>query len=210
MLRYACRRRNARRHSASAPCFAVTSKDKMATCKFGADDQSLKGKARNAFVKKCMSNKDEPRGQPMAAPGRRAPPPPPPCSIDFPAASPPPRVKNPPVSVPTTRVADFCDKGKRSMRMIAYLLAIICIIAAVMYFVMPAGSLPTFMPGYEAGSVHMHKARNHRRRRRGHPVPDRLADWPPALLSSSAPPAREPPHVAPRTLRCTRSSNARR
>jgi len=40
--------------------------------------------------------------------------------------------------------------------MIAYLLAIICIIAAVMYFVMPAGSLPTFMPGYEAGSVHVH------------------------------------------------------
>jgi len=60
----------------SAPCFAVTSKDKMATCKFGADDQGLKGKARDAFVKKCMSNKDEPRGQPMAAPG--APPPPPP------------------------------------------------------------------------------------------------------------------------------------
>jgi hypothetical protein len=24
------------------------------------------------------------------------------------------------------------------------------------YFVMPAGSLPTFMPGYEAGSAHMH------------------------------------------------------
>ena len=42
------------------------------------------------------------------------------------------------------------------MRIIAYLLAIICIIAAVMYFVMPAGSLPTFMPGYEAGSAHMH------------------------------------------------------
>ena len=42
------------------------------------------------------------------------------------------------------------------MRMLAYLLAIICIIAAVMYFVMPAGSLPTFMPGYEAGSAHIH------------------------------------------------------
>ena len=42
------------------------------------------------------------------------------------------------------------------MKMIAYLLAIICIIAAVMYFVMQAGQLPTFMPGYEAGSVHMH------------------------------------------------------
>ena len=40
--------------------------------------------------------------------------------------------------------------------MLGYVLAIICIIAAVMYFVMPAGSLPTFMPGYEAGSAHMH------------------------------------------------------
>jgi hypothetical protein len=42
------------------------------------------------------------------------------------------------------------------MRMLAYILAIICIIAAVIYFVMPAGSLPTFMPGYEAGSTHIH------------------------------------------------------
>lgn len=42
------------------------------------------------------------------------------------------------------------------MRMLAYLLAIICIVAAVMYFVMPAGSLPTFMPGSEVGSVHVH------------------------------------------------------
>ena len=42
------------------------------------------------------------------------------------------------------------------MRMLAYLLAIICIIAAVMYFVMPAGSLATLMPGYEAGSAHIH------------------------------------------------------
>jgi hypothetical protein len=42
------------------------------------------------------------------------------------------------------------------MRMLAYLLAIICIIAAVMYFVIPAGSLPSFMPGYEASSTHVH------------------------------------------------------
>jgi hypothetical protein len=42
------------------------------------------------------------------------------------------------------------------MRLIAYLLAIICVIAAVMYFVMPAGQLPTFMPGFEAGSAHIH------------------------------------------------------
>jgi hypothetical protein len=42
------------------------------------------------------------------------------------------------------------------MRVIAYILAIICVIAAVVYFVMPAGQLPTFMPGYEAGSAHIH------------------------------------------------------
>lgn len=42
------------------------------------------------------------------------------------------------------------------MRMLAYLLAIICLIAAVMYFAMPAGSLPTLMPGYIAGSDHIH------------------------------------------------------
>jgi hypothetical protein len=42
------------------------------------------------------------------------------------------------------------------MKILAYLLAVICIIAAVTYFFMPAGSLPAFMPGYEAGSAHMH------------------------------------------------------
>ncbi len=43
------------------------------------------------------------------------------------------------------------------MRMIAYVLAIICLIAAVVYFAIPAGSLPSFMPGYEAGSQQIHK-----------------------------------------------------
>jgi len=42
------------------------------------------------------------------------------------------------------------------MRAVSYVFAIIFIIAAVMYFAMPAGQLPTFMPGYEAGSAHMH------------------------------------------------------
>ncbi|HML07118.1 MAG TPA: PsiF family protein [Xanthobacteraceae bacterium] len=51
-----------------APCFAVTAKDKMETCKFGADDQKLQGKARKAFLNKCMSDKDEPRGS--AAPAQ--------------------------------------------------------------------------------------------------------------------------------------------
>jgi psiF repeat len=44
------------------PCFAVDAKQKMATCKFGADDQKLQGAARNAFLKKCMANRDDPRG----------------------------------------------------------------------------------------------------------------------------------------------------
>ncbi len=52
----------------SVPSYALTSKDKIATCKFGADDQKLTGAARSKFVKKCMSNKDEPRGAPMAPP----------------------------------------------------------------------------------------------------------------------------------------------
>jgi hypothetical protein len=43
------------------------------------------------------------------------------------------------------------------MKMIAYLLAIICVIAAVMYFTMTAGQLPSFMPGHLAGSDHIHK-----------------------------------------------------
>ena len=43
------------------------------------------------------------------------------------------------------------------MRMLAYILAIICVVAAVMYFTMPAGQLPTFMLGYLAGSDHIHK-----------------------------------------------------
>jgi uncharacterized membrane protein len=42
------------------------------------------------------------------------------------------------------------------MRLVAYVLAILCVIAAVVYFVTQAGSLPTFMPGYEAGSAHVH------------------------------------------------------
>jgi len=44
------------------------------------------------------------------------------------------------------------------MRMLAYLLAIVCVIVAVVYFVMPAGQLPAFMPGYIAGSAHIHHA----------------------------------------------------
>ena len=41
---------------------ALSAKDKMATCKFGADDQKLQGAARESFLKKCMANKNDPRG----------------------------------------------------------------------------------------------------------------------------------------------------
>jgi len=57
----------------SSPSLAVTAKEKMATCKFGADDQKLTGKARNAFMAKCMANKNDPRGTVPA--GAAAPPP---------------------------------------------------------------------------------------------------------------------------------------
>ena len=42
------------------------------------------------------------------------------------------------------------------MKVIAYLLGIILIAVAVVYFVMPADSLPSFFPGHEAGSGHHH------------------------------------------------------
>ena len=43
------------------------------------------------------------------------------------------------------------------MKTTAYVLSIICVIVAIMYFVLPGGSLPTFLPGYVAGSTHIHK-----------------------------------------------------
>ena len=44
------------------PCFAVDAKQKMATCTFGADQQRLQSEARDAFLKKCMEGRDDPRG----------------------------------------------------------------------------------------------------------------------------------------------------
>jgi hypothetical protein len=43
--------------------FAVDAKQKMATCQFGADQQLLQGEARDAFLKKCMEDRDDPRGR---------------------------------------------------------------------------------------------------------------------------------------------------
>ena len=43
-----------------APALAVTAKEKMETCKFGADDQKLTGAARKKFLSRCMANTDAP------------------------------------------------------------------------------------------------------------------------------------------------------
>jgi hypothetical protein len=66
----------------SAPSFAVTAKQKMATCKFGADDQQLQGKPRALFIKNCMANRNDPRGN--AGPGV-------PAMTAGPTAAPPPK-----------------------------------------------------------------------------------------------------------------------
>lgn len=43
------------------------------------------------------------------------------------------------------------------MKTLAYGLSIICVIVAILYFVLPGGSLPIFLPGYVAGSTHVHR-----------------------------------------------------
>jgi hypothetical protein len=42
------------------------------------------------------------------------------------------------------------------MKTIAVVLGLICVALAILYFVVPAGSLPSFLPGYELGSPRVH------------------------------------------------------
>jgi hypothetical protein len=46
----------------TASAQTATNKQKAETCKFGADHQKLTGAKRKAFMTKCMSSKDDPRG----------------------------------------------------------------------------------------------------------------------------------------------------
>ncbi len=39
----------------ASPASAISSKDKMETCKIGADNEQLTGAKRNDFIKKCMA-----------------------------------------------------------------------------------------------------------------------------------------------------------
>jgi hypothetical protein len=43
-----------------------------------------------------------------------------------------------------------------SMKLVATLLGIALIVVAVMYFMLPADSLPGFFPGHEAGVIRIH------------------------------------------------------
>lgn len=45
---------------------------------------------------------------------------------------------------------------RRNLILPAVLLGIVFLVIAVIYFVEPAGSLPSFFPGHEAGSSHHH------------------------------------------------------
>jgi hypothetical protein len=45
---------------------------------------------------------------------------------------------------------------RRNLILPAVLLGIVFVVIAVLYLVEPAGSLPSFFPGYEAGSSHHH------------------------------------------------------
>lgn len=58
----------------SAPAFAITAKEKMVTCKFGADNEKLAGQKRAEFLRRCMSNEDDPRGPAVGSPGGEPPP----------------------------------------------------------------------------------------------------------------------------------------
>jgi len=42
------------------------------------------------------------------------------------------------------------------MRLIAIILGLVFLAVAIAYFAVPAGSLPSFLPGYEADSTHVH------------------------------------------------------
>jgi hypothetical protein len=60
---------------ANAPALAITAKQKMETCQFGADHPNggggpaLVGKDRKRFIDKCMSNRNDPRGPAVGTPG---------------------------------------------------------------------------------------------------------------------------------------------
>ena len=45
---------------------------------------------------------------------------------------------------------------RNSLPLVAALLGVVFLAVAVAYFLIPAGSLPAFLPGFETGSEHVH------------------------------------------------------
>jgi len=53
----------------ATPAAAITSQEKMETCKVGAESQEMKGAKRDAFIKKCMAKGNyEPAARKSAKP----------------------------------------------------------------------------------------------------------------------------------------------
>jgi hypothetical protein len=52
---------------------------------------------------------------------------------------------------------NIIDGRKHPMKPLALLLAVVCVVVGAMYYALPGGSLPTFMPGFAADSTHIHK-----------------------------------------------------
>jgi UDP-N-acetylmuramyl pentapeptide phosphotransferase/UDP-N-acetylglucosamine-1-phosphate transferase len=52
--------------------------------------------------------------------------------------------------------SDAFDRHRKWLVALAVVLGVVLIVIAVIYWVEPAGSLPSFFPGHEAGSDHHH------------------------------------------------------
>ena len=52
--------------------------------------------------------------------------------------------------------SDWFDNNRKWLVWLAVVLGVVLIVVAVIYWVEPAGSLPSFFPGHEAGSSHHH------------------------------------------------------
>lgn len=57
----------------NVPAFAVTAKQRLETCQFGADHPNgggpaLVGQDRKHFMDRCMANKNDPRGPAVGSP----------------------------------------------------------------------------------------------------------------------------------------------
>jgi hypothetical protein len=51
---------------------------------------------------------------------------------------------------------DWFDRNRKWLVVLAVVLGVVLIVIAVVYWAEPAGSLPSFFPGHEAGSSHHH------------------------------------------------------